>query len=183
MSGLSQRGSENGEVYRRRRAIGRLGDAICFDLNFEELRQQYARLQPDILTVASEFHGGLAQAMWAHTCRAFFVSALPFHGGGILDPFGRPQALTDCYSAVARTRINLDRVMVHMDYNRAKFREIERKYGAEDRIDVPPNIGSALLYSASEARSAIDIAREFGLILLDDYFIESARVNARQRPK
>lgn len=164
-------------------AIGRLGGAICFDLNFEELRLQYTRLRPDILTFASLFHGGLAQSMWAYTCRAFFISAVQFHGGGILDPFGRPLALTDCYTAVARTRINLDRVMVHLDYNRTKFLEIERKYGAEVCIDVPPNIGSAILYSASEARTAMDIAREFGLILLDDYFHASAGTNAQQRPR
>lgn len=162
-------------------AIGRLGGVICFDLNFEALRQQYAALRPDILTYASLFHGGLAQAYWAHSCRAFFVSALQFHGGGILDPLGRPLALTDCYTSVAKTRINLDRVLLHLDYNRTKFLAIERKYRDQVCISVPPNLGSALLYSCSEERSALDIAREFDLILLDDYFRAAADLNARQR--
>jgi predicted amidohydrolase len=162
-------------------AIGRLGGAICFDLNFAPLRDQYAALRPDILTFASMYHGGLAQAIWAYQCRAFLVSAVQFHGGGIVDPFGRPLALTDCYHDAARARINLDRIMIHMDFNRERFPEIERRYGLEVCLDIPANIGSALLYSLSDRRSALDIAREFKLVLLDDYLDASARLDERHR--
>ena len=162
-------------------AIGRLGGAICFDLNFDELRNQYARLQPDIITFASMYHGGLAQSWWAYACRAFFVAALPFHGGGVLDPFGRPVALTHCYTTVARARINLDRVLIHLDYNREKFPAIERQYGPAVQIDTPPNIGAALLTSHSVNRTAREIAQEFELQLLDDYFQTAATRNQRAR--
>ena len=162
-------------------AIGRLGGAICFDLNFDELRQQYVKLRPDIITFASMYHGGLAQGWWAYSCRAFFVAALPFHGGGVLDPLGRPVAQTDCYTTVARTRINLDRVLVHLDYNAKKFPAIERQYRDEVRIDIPPNIGAALLSSRSAKRTAVEIAQEFELQLLDDYFQTAAARNSQAR--
>lgn len=161
--------------------VGRLGGVICFDLNFARLRQEYRALRPDILCFASMYHGGLMQAMWAYECRAFFASALPFHGCGILDPFGRPVQLTDCYTSIARARINLDRVMVHLDFNREKFIEIERKYLGEVVIDTPPNVGSALLYSLTEKRTARDVAAEFKLRLLDDYFRDSIEQNDRAR--
>jgi len=160
-------------------AIGRLGGAICFDLNFDELRQQYVKQQPDIITFASMYHGGLMQSAWAYSCRAFFAAALPFHGAGVFDPFGQPLAVTDCYSAVARTRINLDRVLVHLDYNREKFPAIMRRYHDEVRIDIPANIGAAAIYSQSVKRTAMEIAREFELQLLDDYFRDSAARNAQ----
>jgi hypothetical protein len=163
--------------------IGRLGGIVCFDLNFEEIRRQYRALKPDILVFASAYHGGLMQQVWAYECRAFFVSALPFFGGGILDPFGRPVALTDCYNSVAVARVNLDRAMVHLDLNRQKFPDIERKYGEAVRIDIPANIGAGLIYSQSDERTATDIVREFGLELLDDYFARSLAANAANRCK
>jgi len=159
--------------------IGRLGGIVCFDLNFEWLRFQYRGLKPDILCFASMYHGGLMQGIWAYECRSFFVSALPFIGCGALDPFGRPLALSDCYTQIARAKLNLDRAMVHLDFNREKFPEIERKYLGEVLIDVPPNIGPALIYSLSEKRSAQDLVEEFKLEPLDDYFARSLRLNGK----
>lgn len=162
--------------------VGRLGGAICFDLNFEWLRQEYRARKPDILCFASMYHGGLMQQMWAYDCRAFFVSALPFHGCGILDPFGRPLKVTDCYTSVARARINLDRVMVHLDFNREKFPDIEKEHLGEIVVDIPSNIGPALIYSLSDRISAMDVVREFELKLLDDYMAASLDNNAKHRP-
>ncbi|MCC7519305.1 MAG: carbon-nitrogen hydrolase family protein [Verrucomicrobiae bacterium] len=164
-------------------AIGKLGGVICFDLNFNELRLRYAALKPDVLVFPSMYHGGLMQKMWAYSCRAFFVSALYFDGGGILDPLGEPLALTDGYNPAAFARINLDRVVVHLDFNRDKFPEILRKYGDEVRIVIPPNLAPALIYSESEKRSATDLVREFGLQLLDEYLEESVALNARTRDR
>jgi predicted amidohydrolase len=161
--------------------LGRLGGIVCFDLNFEWLRHKYRELKPDILCFASMYHGGLMQGMWAYDCQSYFVSALQFNGTGIVDPFGREVAVTNCYTVFPRARINLDRVMIHLDYNREKFAMIERKYPGKVKIDVPANIGSALLTSECEEFSAMDIVREFDLMLLDDYFAESIRRNAANR--
>jgi hypothetical protein len=161
--------------------IGRLGGVICFDLNFEELRQEYRALKPDILCFSSMYHGGLMQEMWAYDCRSFFVSSLPFPGCGILDPFGRPLKLSDCYTSAPMAKINLDRAMVHLDFNRAKFPEIEKKYLGEVAIDIPPNIAPALIYSLTDKRSAMDIVKEFELELLDDYLDRSLKANAANR--
>lgn len=160
--------------------IGRLGGAICFDLNFRELRDEYVKLKPDILVFASMFHGGFVQSLWALECRSFFVSALPFLGGGILDPLGAPLSISDCYNKTARAEINLDRAIVHLDFNRDKFGDIERKYGHEVRIQIPPNIGPAIIYSNSNTRSADDIVREYGLELLDDYFLRMRAANSNK---
>ncbi len=163
-------------------AIGRLGGAICFDLNFEPIRTACRALRPDIVIFASMYHGGLMQELWAYECRAFFVSALPFMGGGIIDPFGRPVALTDCYSSIAMATVNLDRVMVHLDCNRDRFADIARKYLDEVSIDIPPNVGSALITSHTDRRTARDVVQEFGIELLDDYFDRSIEANRHNRP-
>jgi predicted amidohydrolase len=161
--------------------IGRLGGVICFDLNFPEFRSEYAALAPDILCFSSMYHGSHVQQTWAYDCRSFFVAALPFHGGGILDPLGTVLAKTDCYNSVARARINLDRVVLHLDYNRVKFRDIERKYRDGVTITVPPDLAPAILYSNLPDRSAGEIAAEFELELLNDYVARMRQANLSRR--
>jgi hypothetical protein len=161
--------------------VGRLGGVICFDLDFETLRDEYIALRPEILTFSTMYQGGLAQALWAYACRSYLVSALPFLGGGIIDPCGRPMQLTDEYNKPAIATINLDYVIVHLDYNREKFPDILRKYNDEIIIDIPAHVGSAMISSRSEDVSAADIVREFELELLDDYFARSKLANARNR--
>jgi predicted amidohydrolase len=39
--------------------FGTVGCAICFDLNFDDIRLKYAKTQPDILAFSSMYHGGL----------------------------------------------------------------------------------------------------------------------------
>lgn len=158
-------------------AVGRLGGLICFDLNFEALRLRYRALRPDILVFASMFHGGFVQQWWAYECRAFLVTALPFNGGGIFDPLGTPLHLTDEYNPTVMATLNLDRAVIHLDHNRARFDAIRRAYGDEVEIRVPPHIGSALLISHSGERTAEDIVREYGLERLDDYFDRMRRGN------
>ena len=162
-------------------AIGRLGGVVCFDLNFEWLRFKYRALKPDILCFASMYHGGLTQAFWAYECRSFLVSALPMENCGILDPLGRQLAATTCYSSVARARINLDRAIVHLDFNRDKFPEIERKYRGEVSIQIPPHLGPAIIYSESPKLTALDIVEEFKLEPLDDYMARSLKLNSKKR--
>jgi len=160
---------------------GILGGAICFDLNFHDLRESYVALKPDIITFSSMYHGGLMQSMWAYQTRSFFASSLPFTGAAILDPFGREQTSTDCYNTNAIATVNLDRVMIHLDFNLEKFDEIRRKYLGEVKISIPANVGSALLYSTSNKRTSMDIAREFELKLLDNYMDSSVKQNMAKR--
>lgn len=160
---------------------GKLGGVICFDLNFEGIRKGYEALRPDILTFASAYHGGLMQPFWAYACRSFFVSSLPMEGAGVLCPCGLPVALTHYYVDTAVARINLDRAMVHLDYNHEKFADIRAKYGNGVRISVPPHVGVAVLYADGEDLSAADIVKEFELELLDEYFGRSLATNEKAR--
>ena len=71
--------------------------------------------------------------------------------------------------------------MVHLDYNCEKFPEIEKKYLGEVVIDIPANVGSGLLYSLSDKRTALDVVREFEFELLDAYFPRAMRANEENR--
>lgn len=151
---------------------GRIAGVICFDLNFDELRLAYAAQQPDIIMFSSFYHGGLMQQYWAYSCRSFFAGAvLPSltMPSAIIAPNGRILAETTNYFNYATAVINLDRVLLHLDYNWPKLTEIKKKYGPGVEIDDTGKLASVLLYSNSDDFSAADLAREYKLETLDDY--------------
>jgi len=151
---------------------GKIAGVICFDLNFDELRLAYAAQQPDITMFSSFYHGGLMQQYWAYSCRSFFVGAvLPSltMPSAIIAPNGRILAETTNYFNFVSAVINLDRVLLHLDYNWPKLTEIKKKYGSEVEIDDSGKLGSVLLYSNSDDFTVADLIHEYELELLDDY--------------
>lgn len=161
--------------------MGRIGGIICFDLNFEELRQSYRRLKPDILAFSSMFHGGHMQKTWAYECRSFFAAACKDNTSDILDPLGRNLATANFHTHVAWARINLDRFFMHCDRNALKFPDIRRKYGNDVRIDRTNDLGVAILYSEHSGRTAAEIANEFELLSMDDYLENAVAANKNAR--
>ncbi|MCF6176798.1 MAG: carbon-nitrogen hydrolase family protein [Victivallaceae bacterium] len=162
---------------------GRIGGIICFDLNFDTLRNQYHALQPDILVFSSMFHGDHLQANWAYQCRAFFAAACKDNSSDIVDPLGRVIASTNYYGRIARARVNLDRFIMHQDGNLKRFPDIRRQYGDEVEIEWNSALGVAIMYSHSQQRSASDIAAEFDLMGLDKFLQQSLRVcNKKEQP-
>jgi predicted amidohydrolase len=152
---------------------GRLGGIICFDLNFDELKAAYQGLRPDILCFSSMYNGGHVRATWAYDCRCFLAAACKDNSSQIVDPVGSIVAEANYFTRIARARVNLDRFVMHQDRNMARFPDIYRKYPHEAIIDQRSELGVAVLYSLSADRSAEQIAAEFELTRLDDYFTES----------
>src|SRR5690606_37822418 len=111
--------------------FGRVALTICFDLNFDELREEYAKAKPDIVLFSSVYHGGLMQAAWAYSCRSYFVSAIgqPRVPSEILSPVGEVIATSTNYFNYATATINLDYELVHLDYNWSKLNTLKAKYG------------------------------------------------------
>lgn len=149
--------------------FGRIGCAICFDLNFAELRRKYAAARPDLIVFSSVYHGGLMQAYWAYACRAHFVSAIAGEQSGMISPVGEQLAVSTNYFDFVTARVNLDCCVVHLDYNWGRLRAMREKYGPEVRVFDPGYLGSVLISSESEARSVDDLVAEFGIERLDDY--------------
>lgn len=151
--------------------FGRVACAICFDLNFDELRQKYVRQRPDLILFSSAYHGGLMQQYWAYSCRAHFAGSIYTHApSSIISPVGEIIASsTNYYHYVTRT-INLDCEVIHIDYNSAHFRNMKAKYGERIRIHDPGLLGSVVLSSETDEFTVHDLIREFGLEPLDDYW-------------
>ena len=154
--------------------FGRVAVAICFDLNFDELREQYAHEKPDLIVFSSVYHGGIAQSMWAYTCRSYFVGSV-YKGtpSEIRNPMGEIIATTTNYYDFVVTRINLDCKLVHIDYNSSKLTSLKEKYGTAVTITDPGKLGAVLVASEDKNVTVDQMIREFKIELLDDYFNRS----------
>jgi hypothetical protein len=152
--------------------FGRVAMAICFDLNFDELRLGYAKAKPDLIIFSSMYHGGLMQAYWAYSCRCHFVGAIAGRGtfSEIRNPLGQVVASTTNYFDFAVATVNLDCALVHLDYNWDRLRKLKAKYGPKVKISDPGCLGSVLVCSEHETITVEQMIKEFEIELLDDYF-------------
>ena len=162
--------------------FGKVACAICFDLNFDELRQRYAKQKPDIILFPSMYHGGLAQSNWAYSCRAFFIGSVGVVNlpSEIRNPLGKVIASSTNYFHYTVATINLDYCLAHLDNNWAKLRALKKKYGKNVIIADPGKIGSVLLTSEHETISIDKMVKEFEITLLDEYLNNSREY--RQKP-
>lgn len=158
--------------------LGRVGAAICFDMNFEELRREYAALKPNLVLFSSNYHGGLARNFFAYDTRSYLVSSIGCGGpGGVINPLGVEVAAVSSYEQMTVHTVNLDYAVCHLDENRgAKFNALKEKYGPKVRIDIPSYLGPAIITSECEEKTAMDFVHEFDLELLDEYLDRSRAV-------
>lgn len=157
--------------------FGKVAVAVCFDLNFEELRLKYAAARPDLILFPSKFHGGIMQAYWAFSCRAHFVGCVGLENlpSEIYSPVGHCVARSTNYFQSVTARINLDCQVVHLDGHWEKLRALKDFYGRSVTIFDPGQLGSVLVSSEDESVSVLQMMAEFKIQTLDDYLAGSRR--------
>lgn len=161
--------------------FGRVGIAICFDLNFTELLEKYRKSGIEILIFPSEYHGGLMQAYWAYQLRTYFLSSIrPPAPSTLLSPLGELIATSTNYFNYFSHEVNLDYIVIHLDGHFEKLSLIKIKYGSKIKVVDPGRLGAVMIISESDAVSATDLVREFSLTLLDDY-LDASRIHRNER--
>ena len=149
--------------------FGRVGAIICFDLNFEEMRQKYKKLKPDLMLFSSNFGGGLMKNFFAFDTRSYFVSSCAYDcPAEIINPLGETiRKSTNHYHYIVET-INLDYVIIHLDHNWEKIKEAREKYSLLKISDVG-FVGVIMLTYEGIDKTALEIAKEFNIKLADEY--------------
>ncbi len=153
--------------------FGTVACAICFDLNFDELRLKYVEAQPDLIIFSSMYHGGLMQNYWAYSCRAHFASAIAGLPSGIISPVGESLVSSTNYFNYVTGRVNLDCDVVHLDENWSKLDAMKAKYGAGVKITDPGYLGAVLISSETKEVTISELIAEFEIERLDEYFNRS----------
>jgi predicted amidohydrolase len=157
--------------------FGRVGFAICYDLNFRDVGEGNAAGGAELVFFPSMYCGGLQASIWAFDFGFYLASANPAQGSRIVDPLGRVLVTSDeTYEPVISRRINLDYAVIHLDYNGKALPRLKEKYGPGAQIDVARPEAVACLYSEAEGVSVNDMIAEFGLERRRDYFERANRV-------
>ena len=153
--------------------FGTVAMAICFDLNFHELLEKYAKQRPDLIIFSSSYHGGLMQNYWAYHCRSYFVGAVANKECTVVNPLGEKVARSTDYYPRLTAEINLDFNVVHLDENWGKLEAAKAKYGRGVTIFDPGYVGALLLTSEMDNVTANDIIKEFQIETWDEYYARS----------
>lgn len=163
--------------------FGRVACAVCFDLNFDELRLQYAAARPDLILFPSMYHGGFLQSYWAYSCRAHFIGCISEANlpSTILSPVGNTLASSTNYYDYVSAEVNLDCQVAHLDRNFAKLSAMRRRYETQVTVFDPGQLGVVLITSQSPNVSADAMLREFEIEPLDDYLARSRNYHRKNR--
>jgi beta-ureidopropionase len=164
--------------------FGRIGCAICFDLNFRDVIEGLAAGGAELILFPSMYRGGLQLSLWAFDFGVHVVSATPGEGSAIVDPLGRVLAQSSAYQKILTRVLNLDRRVLHIDENYRQWPSIKAKYGAGVEIDVATPEAVFALVSHLPEVTVDDLIREFRLETRADYFDRSNQVReAGLRPR
>ncbi len=163
--------------------FGRVGFAICFDLNFVELLESYRKLKPDLIVFPSRYHGGIMQPYWAFEARAHFVGCMgkAANPSSLYSPVGQLLASSTNYFNHVTARVNLDCAVVHLDFHWEKLRALKEHYGPDVVVSDPGQLGAVLVSSESSIVSVSDMLRKFQIETLDEYLGRSRERNESAR--
>ena len=155
---------------------GRVGFAICFDLNFRDVAVGNEKKGAELVFFSSMYAGGLQLSIWAHDFGFFLASATPGSESRIVDPLGQSLIVSDAaYQPINVKTINLDYAVLHLDYNHLKLPAIKEQYGEGVSWDVTRPEAIFCMYSHLDDTTCRDIIREFELETRTAYFRRANR--------
>ena len=150
--------------------FGRIGMAICFDLNFEQVIKELAAGGAEVVFFVSAYEGGRQLERWALDYSVFIVLAHKGGRGCFIDPSGYVLQRGDpYYQPVVVRDLNLNRKILHIDDNWRKMKDVFAKYGDALHADVYTPEGIFALESREPGLLVEDVMREFGLISFHEY--------------
>ena len=163
--------------------FGRVGFAICFDLNFDELMAHYQTQQIRLLLFPSYLSGGflLQRAAWNGCFFAANAHAQGFESV-VVDDYGRAVASGNMFTLVLFRRLNLDTAILHLDENVDKVPAMLATLGPHIEIEMFRAEGLMRLTCWHPERNVADVGRKFELIPLADYF-DKARKHESFHPQ
>ncbi len=149
--------------------FGRIGMAICFDLNFRNIFEGLRDNGAEAIFFCSAYRGGHQLLWWAQELGCYIIAAIRAEFGRIVDLTGQQLELST-YESLVTHRININRRLLHMDYNWDKMDAMLEKYGTDLTFDY---VTQEAKYAIGSEREGLDIEAvidEFGLMRLPEYW-------------
>ena len=160
--------------------FGRIGGAICFDINFCELAEIYFRQNVELLMFSSAFPAGRLLDSWAVRYGFAIAASTWYHRNRVIDCTGATVARTSDLLPYATARLNLNRRVVHMDGNLDKLDLMRTRYAGEVIIEDLRDEATCVITSLKEGLEVTDLIKEFDVEPLPDYFCRSRRLREQR---
>lgn len=175
----------------------RVGAAVCFDACFPQVWAELEAQRARVVFWPTMYWGG--HYLHYYAARFGYYVVVAYRGeSAVVDMSGRHLVRQgeDSYlvrrkklPAWAVAEVAADREVFHLDYNQEKFQAIRKKYGPGVLLEPYPEEDFCLITSRLDGVSVEQIAREFELETMRDYFARSAKLrdqvlktHGRQRP-
>ena len=156
--------------------FGKTAFAICFDLNYRELFENYYNKGMELLLFPSYFPGGRILSNIAFDFSCFAVSS---HAQGdesvFIDKFGREIARANMFTPALAHSLELDSIVLHLSGNLAMVPKIKAEYGDKVEIEIHRPEGLMIIRSVANGITVNDIIREFKLQPLKE-FLNTAEI-------
>ena len=152
---------------------GRIGAAICFDINFHEVMDGLGRNGAQLVLFPSYYHAGMLNSASCFANTYYLASAVVMNaetgiGGWLVDPIGQVRASASGEAPIVCAEINLDFVVAHENYNEQQIEELKKREDVD--IVTTQRESLAIISAKRESQTAMDIVREMGIELRTDYF-------------
>lgn len=144
--------------------FGRIGIAICYDLNFQPLFKHYYEQGMELLLFPSYFPGGLLLQSWAFLYSFYAVSShAQGHDSAFISNLGFVVAQANMFTQALTHEFELDSVVVPYWGNHEAVQAAKEKYGPELEMDNHRAEGDVILRYRGAAMTAKDMLQEFGI--------------------
>jgi predicted amidohydrolase len=164
--------------------FGRIGIAICFDVNFPEVWQRLADKGAELVIWPSAYSAGTSLQAYALLHHYYVVSSTLADDCVVYDISGEEMLYQHTPNGInaARITLDLDRGIYHTNFNMDKRAKLLKERGSDVVLEKSfPREAWFILRAACPGVSARSLAHEYGLEELRDYIARSRREIDRMR--
>ena len=163
--------------------FGKLGMAICFDVNFPEVWQDMANDGAELVVWPSAYSAGRHLQAYALLHHYYIVTAT-YHGDCQVYDITGERILDEQTEGIniSRITLDLDRGIYHQNFNGEKRQKLLADHG--DKILLGEDLDREQWYVLKANKpgvSALALARQYGMEELQDYIARSRREINRMR--
>jgi predicted amidohydrolase len=155
--------------------FGRVGFAICFDLNWPDLWRRLKEKGVELVCWISAYEGGFPLQTYAWQHQFPIVTSVWSYHAKVIERSGRVAAATSRWGRIATLDLNLEKQLFHTDCHAHLLLPMQERYGDRVRIETFTEEHLFTLESLDPQLSIGDIVSEFGLTDYLAYIDRSAR--------
>jgi len=161
--------------------FGRVGLAICFDLNWQPMWAEMAEQGADLVCWISAYPGGFPLQVYAWLYQYPIVTSVWPYDARVIDITGRILASTSRWGRLATCDLNLDKRLFHTDGQAQHLLAIQARYGRRVNLETFTEEHLFTLESRDPDLSIDEVVAEFGLVEYRDFIARCTAAQERAR--